>query len=256
MKVNINLKKFLTETVYRLIKIPAKPCILAKYKPIILNKGTLPKDEAIVFAPNHRQTNDAFLMFSTINVPVHWMALKRFFTGEDSIFNNSKNPILCKITALVFNGIGAVPIIRDQDKHKYPNETNSASLKTFDDYLKTNSNIGIFPEGTINLKPEEQKLLEPKTSAFWFAKDNNAYVLPIAITWIPKNLNLPERAIINYRPPFKKGEMNVREMRNYWIKTVTEGLEENSCVINNLINERQSFEDAAKVKKLTPMLRK
>ncbi len=256
MNININIKKFLTENIYRLVKIPVKPCVISKYKPIILNKELVPDKESIVFAPNHRQTNDAFLMFSSIDKPVHWMALKRFFTGEDSIFNNNKNPILCKMTALVFNGIGAVPIIRDQDIDKYPNQDNSISLKEFDMYLKLKSSIGIFPEGTTNKEPEKQNLLSPKKSAFYFAKDNNSYIQPISITWIPKSLNIQNRAIINYRQPFKSTEMNVQEMIECWIQSVNEGLEENKQIVENLKNLTEIVNVKKESKKLELVLRK
>lgn len=73
--------------------------------------------ESLSFKEISRRLDKNPTTISIINNAVHWMALKRFFTGEDSIFNNNKNPILCKMTTLIFKSIGAVPIIRDQDDY-------------------------------------------------------------------------------------------------------------------------------------------
>lgn len=251
MKLKINQKKFLTESIYTLVKQPVKPFISAIFNPIVINRDCIPKDGKVVYAPNHRKTEDSFLMFTVIKDAVHWMALKRFFTGEDSIFHNNKNPFLCKITSLVFYGIGAVPIIREQDKEKYPAHDNSESLKEFDNYLKLGGSIGIFPEGTTNKSPEDQNFTLPiRTSAFRFVKNNDAWLQPISIVWIPSSLKIKNKAVINFRPPFKSGDMDFPELLEKWQETVNEGIEENKQIIENLKNIREIVGQDQKVKKI------
>lgn len=256
MKLSIKTKRFLTEATYQLVRIPVKQSVLKAYKPIILNANVVPNDGPIIFTPNHRQTGDAFLMLAAIEESVHWMALKRFFTGEDSICNNSKNPILRGLTAGIFRGIGAVPVIRDQDRDRYPGMDNAESMKEFDSYLKAGASIGIFPEGTTNKQPDQQNLTKPKTSAFYFAKENKTWVQPISIVWVPKELNISNRAIINFREPFNAGEMKLTDISDRWIETVNEGIEENNKIIESLVNIGEITSKDAKVKKLELKLRK
>lgn len=256
MKLDINSKMFLTEKVYKLVRFPVKPYVLSTFRPIVLNADRVPTNGPIVFAPNHRETLDAFLVFSSIKKPVHWMALKRFFTGEDSIFDNNKNLILCKMTAYAFKGIGAVPIIRNQDKEKYPGMDNVKSLKEFSNYLKAGGSIGIFPEGTINKNPKSRNLLSIKMSAFNLAKDGKSWIQPISIVWIPKDLNFRNKVIINFREPFKAEEKNCNDIANQWVKTVNAGIKENEKIIEQLREINEITSKDTKVKKMELKLRK
>ncbi len=74
-----------------------KDTVLKKYKPIILHEENLIKDssEGLVYVSNHLKTIDPLIITSIIDENIHWLALKRFFKNEDSIFNISKNPVLC-----------------------------------------------------------------------------------------------------------------------------------------------------------------
>ncbi|MDD2203323.1 MAG: lysophospholipid acyltransferase family protein [Bacilli bacterium] len=249
MKLSINSKMFLTENVYKLVRVPVKPCVKATFRPIVLNADRIPTTGPVVFAPNHRETLDAFLVFCSIKQPVHWMALKRFFTGEDSIFDNNKNIVLCKMTAYAFRSIGAVPIIRDQDKNKYPGMDNVKSLKDFSSYLKAGGSIGIFPEGTTNKNPKARNLLPAKMSAFNLAKDGKSWIQPISIVWTPQNLYLTNKVIINFREPFKVEGKTCNDILYQWVETVNAGIEENKRIIEQLseINEMTSKE--TKIKK-------
>ncbi len=74
------------------------------FHPIILNKSNFSNvDTGIIYAPNHIRTVDPLVIESIIKTNVHWVALKRFFDGTDSIFNNSKNPLLCSVTKYLNN---------------------------------------------------------------------------------------------------------------------------------------------------------
>lgn len=96
-----------------------------KFIPIILNEQNIKhvSNEGIIYAPNHRSTLDPVVITGILRQNIHWAALLRFFKGEDSIFNNSKNPLLCKITAEWFRRMEYFPIDRKSDN---PNANNFA----------------------------------------------------------------------------------------------------------------------------------
>lgn len=238
MNIKLYSSKILTEFSYTLITSGAWQVVSRLYRPIILNSEKVPKSK-VVLAPNHRKTLDPFFIATVVSQPVHWAALKRFFTGEDSIFNNSKNPILCKITQLTFKGMGLVPIDRGGD--------NTESIKMLNEYLKMQSSIGIFPEGTTNKNPDEKPILEPKSGAFHFAKDNEAYLQPISIVWVPEELKkqIKNSVIINFRPAFETKGMELEDIKNKWKEEIIKGIEENNKIIEGLkmISSVESLED-------------
>ena len=61
---------------------------------------------------------------------------------------------------------------------------------------------GLFPEGTLNRKPDEQNILPLKSDrVFKMAADMNGIIQPFSIVWIPENIDVPNRVIINYGLP-------------------------------------------------------
>lgn len=105
------------------------------YHPLILHSGNIitKSNVGVIYAPNHRSTLDPLIIESVLPELIHWAALARFFDGKDSIFNNSKNFILCKITKYVFQKLEYFPIERKCDN---PNSNNMASLKDMSVFLK------------------------------------------------------------------------------------------------------------------------
>lgn len=105
----------------------------------------------------------------------------------------------------------------------------------FEQYLKLDSSIGIFPEGTTNKIPEQQKLNSPiKASAFLFMINSDAWLQPVSIVWIQRTYNIKNRAIINFRPPFKSEGMQVSDIMEKWKETVESGIDENIKIIESL----------------------
>lgn len=232
MNLKIYSKKVFTEFSYIVLTRSAKPVVTHLYNPIILNEDVI-KDDPIVFAPNHRTTLDPFFIAPMISSPIHWAALKRFFTGEDSIFNNSKNPLLCNLTKFAFRAMGLIPIDRET--------SNEESIKIMDTYLKLNSSIGIFPEGTTNKKPNERNLLYPKSGAFYASKNADAWLQPISLVWAPDELkeNVKNKVIVNFREPFRTSDMEISDIRDRWIEEVEKGIKENNEIfefLGNLLN--------------------
>lgn len=207
-----DLNKVLSYQLARMMIIPAVTLI---YHPIYLHKDRIAK-EKIIFAPNHRRTSDSFVLVAGIPTSVHWAALKRFFDGEDSIFNNSKSLPLRYITKFAFRAMGMVPIDRGGN--------NVQSLYLLKDILNMGGNIGIYPEGTTNKKVEEQELGSVEIGTFWLAKMCNASIQPIAIVW---DMGKTNKVIVNYCPAIQPEEnMDLGTLQTVWTDRILKGIEE------------------------------
>lgn len=181
-----------------------------KYNPIIIDHNqTIP--DKIIIAPNHRKTPDSLVLASIIKNTVHWAALKRFFTGEDSIFNNNKNVILRKITKFIFNNAGMIPIDR--------NDSNIKSLNAMKEYLSDNAAIGIFPEGTTNKNPDQYRLGDVKAGAFDIAKISETDILPVGVVWKNNRVAVCFGQIINIG-----NYGNVDDIKKAWINNTTNAI--------------------------------
>jgi 1-acyl-sn-glycerol-3-phosphate acyltransferase len=214
-KYSIMSRKAKSDKYYRVLIRCLTSFVISKFKPIILNADNILKTpEPILYAPNHRSTLDPIVITAVLGKAIHWVALKRFFEGKDSIFNNSKNPVLCKITSTVFKKLEFFPIERKSDNQ---NALNLSSIRDMSGFLKINSYIGIFGEGTTNKEPDLKDFGKFEDSFLYLAKKNNAWVQPVTILWI-KELKLKPKVIINFGTPFKIGEMTVEESMNKFME--------------------------------------
>lgn len=207
------------------------PLILKIFDPIVLNSENLVRtnEEAVIYAPNHRSTLDPLIINAYIDEYIHWVALKRFFSGEDSIFNNSKNKLLCKITAECFGKLGYFPIERISDN---PNANNFESLRDMINFLKIKSNLGIFPEGTTR-RPEGSEFGTFDSSFLTLASKTEAIVQPITILWI-KELNLKHKLIINFGESFKVENKKTKEAYDKFLQIQENSLLENKKIRDNI----------------------
>lgn len=210
-----------------------RPLVMAYFKPIIVNKNNLIDidHEGILYAPNHRSTLDPIVITGVVVKNIHWAALLRFFKGDDSIFNNSKNPILCKITSNLFSKLEYFPIDRIKDN---PNANNFDSIKDMNNFLKINNKIGIFAEGTTKRINDED--FGTFDDAFLLlAQKNNSWIQPITTLWI-KELDIPQKVIINFGKAFKIENMSIKEAMNHFLEIQKSNLKENEEIRNNLKN--------------------
>lgn len=217
------VKIFYTELIYRSLRLIAKPIVRRVLRPIILNVENIPEHGPIIISPNHRATLDPFVVSCAMNTPIHWLALKRFFTGEDSIFNNSKNPILCWLTRRMFVHIGAVPFDR--------NGSNLSSIKQLNQYLSMGSSIGIFPEGSTNKNPDKSEVNVINPVLMKLASHHHAWILPVSIIWHTDEENRKQHVIINFREAFKTESMDPSVAAEQWYAKVREGLQENKQLL-------------------------
>ena len=206
--------------------------IVDKYfSPIVVNQERMlnPKREGVIYAPNHRSTLDPIIITEIVNANIHWAALLRFFKGTDSIFNNSKNPALCKLTSKMFKRLEYFPIDRKSDN---PEANNFASIKEMLKFLKANQKIGIFPEGTTR-RPEGEKFGTFDDAFLTLAKKTDSWVQPVTTLWI-EDLNLRPKVIINFGKPFKIGDMSIQDAYKLYISIQEKCLEENEKIKENL----------------------
>lgn len=155
------------------------PIVSVIFNPIIINEENIVKsaDTGVIYVSNHQRTLDPIVITAILKEHIHWAALQCFFDGQDSIFNNSKNPVLCKITAKLFKELEYIPIQRKSDNINANNYTAISSMIT---YLKIGARIGIFPEGTIR-KEKGKDFGEFDELFISLAKQTHSIIQPITI---------------------------------------------------------------------------
>lgn len=241
-KLEIYNKEVATNEFYKKIRLSI-PFILNTFHPIILHSENLVKtdEEAIIYAPNHQSTLDPLIINAFIDEHIHWVALKRFFDGSDSIFNNSKNKVLCKITANCFKNLGYFPIERISDN---PQANNFDSMKEMANFLKIKSKIGIFAEGTTR-KPEGKEFGRFDPGFLTLAKKSDAIVQPITVLWI-KDLGLNNQLIINFGQAFKVENNDIKSFLDYFLQQQKNSLEENKMLYEELSQNQKLIKKIAK----------
>lgn len=213
---------------------PVSKIILMKFNPIVLNEDRLNNfdGEGVIYAPNHRSTIDPLVITSYVLKNIHWAALLRFFQGNDSIFNNSKNPVLCKITSQSFKKLEYFPIERKSDNEK---ANNFDAIKDMSGFLKIKQPIGIFPEGTTRREPGCD--FGNFDDAFLaLAKSTDSWVQPITMFWI-KDLKIKEKLIMNIGEPFKVERMSVDQAMEYYMNIQQKCLNESKELYEKLIEK-------------------
>ncbi len=201
--------------------------LLLIFHPTILHPENIisGKKEGIIYAPNHRSTLDPLVIESILTEHIHWGALARFFRGEDSIFNNSKNPVLCNITRYAFHRLEYFPIERKKDNE---NSNNMESLKDINLFLKNGYKIGIFAEGTTR-RDEGKEFGTFDDSFLHLAKRNGSWIQPITLLWM-KTSGISFRVIVNFGKAFQIKDISIDEGMERFMEIQKKGLEENKSV--------------------------
>ena len=208
------------------------PLIRHYFSPIVLHKEHIltPTCTGVIYAPNHRSTLDPVIITSILGKNIHWAALLRFFEGKDSIFNNSKNPVLCKLTAAMFQKLAYFPIERKSDN---PNANNIQSIFRMLQFLRANQPVGIFPEGTIK-RPEGTEFGTFDRSFLVLARKTDSWVQPVTTLWTKCSGKTP-KVIINFGSPFQMKNMTIKEAYDHYMKIQASCLEENKAALNSIV---------------------
>lgn len=209
------------------------------YHPIILHPENIvtKSNVGVIYAPNHRSTLDPLIIESVLPELIHWAALVRFFDGKDSIFNNNKNSILCKITKYVFQKLEYFPIERKSDN---PNSNNMASLKDMSVFLRNGYKVGIFAEGTIRRR-EGEEFGNFDEAFLRLAKRNSALIQPITLLWA-ENSKDKCKVIVNFGKTFQMEDMSIDEGMNKFMEIQKAALEENKSTYS-LSSKQDTGED-------------
>ncbi|MDE6656069.1 MAG: 1-acyl-sn-glycerol-3-phosphate acyltransferase [Anaeroplasmataceae bacterium] len=201
------------------------------FHPIVLHPENIISGgkRGIIYAPNHRSTLDPLIIETVFTEHIHWVALSRFFKGEDSIFNNSKNPVLCNITKNVFRRLEYFPIERTCDN---PKANNMETLKKINVFLKNGYKIGIFAEGTTR-RVAGQDFGTFDDAFLRLAKKNKSWIQPITLLWV-EDTNTKSKVIVNFGKAFQIGDMRINEGLDYFMEIQKRGLDENISVAEQI----------------------
>lgn len=212
---------------FRKLKV-LKPLMLCKFRPVVLNADNIYRGEkGMIYAPNHRSTWDPIIITGILGFHVHWAALLRFFEGKDSIFNNSKSPILCRLTSVLFKRLEYFPIERKSDNN---DANNLESVRNMNCFLKIRSKIGIFAEGTTR-RPERNDFGTFDPSFILLAKKNKAVIQPITVLW---TIDKKQKIIVNLGESILPEKLSVEETMKLFLETQTRCLRENEEVMARL----------------------
>ena len=220
------------------------PIIMNHFNPIILHEESLiPEGNySTIYAPNHSSTWDPVIIEAYLKRNIHWAALLRFFKKEDSIFNNNKNPLLCDATSYFFEKLRYFPIDRKSDN---PHANNYESLRRMKNFLKINSDIGIFAEGTTR-RPLGADFGTFDDAFLLLAKKTDSWVQPITTLWIDEK-DIENKVIINIGDPFKVGDMSKEEALKRFLIIQENSLEENKKFLEEI---KKSNIKKVKIKKI------
>lgn len=248
-----NLKiyqKICTESVYKLVRNVGKNKALKIFKPLVIGEENLPITKGPnVFVGNHRNIKDPVITISLLENPTHFAALKRMFEYNENIFGKVGNNLGTYITTWFVKSIGALPIARPNEENYMA--VNFQTFKYIEDYLKLNSSVAIYPEGTLNRNPVDNGNILPLKSnhAFKIAENGKAIIRPVAIVWVPKEVDIENRVLISFLPPIHTEEMKSAEIADKWSKSMNEAIDSMNSILNELI-KMNATKEKTKVKNL------
>lgn len=218
------ITKGLTEFVYSAVCIIGRPITLRKYRPIVIGDENIPKRGPVVFAGNHRNKLDPVLIGATSPRSIHWGALLRMFQRKENLFNSTTKTIPCHLSAAFITAMGAVPIARKTDTDYL--KINMESIRKLCQILIWGGAAGLFPEGTLNRRPEECNILPLKSDrVFKMAIDTDSLIMPVSVVWLPKGLTVKNKVIISYGMPINSRGRTVHEISELWKESVNDGIE-------------------------------
>ena len=145
---------------YKTLKYSLKPFFRLLFLPKYIGVENIPSKGAFVFAGNHTSPVDAAMMVSTPKRVIHMLSKKELFNTK---FKN-----------WYFRHMACIPVDRSIHDENAKNEVIKA--------LNEGKAVGIFPEGTINRKPNEVDLLPFKKGAVKFAHKADCVIVPFAIS--------------------------------------------------------------------------
>ena len=164
---------------YKILKYSLKPFYRLIFLPKYIGVENIPSKGSFILAGNHTSGVDAAMMVSTPKRVIHMLSKKELFNTK---FKN-----------WYFRNMACIPVDRSINDEKEKNEVINA--------LAYGHAVGIFPEGTINKKPNEVDLLPLKKGAVKFAFKAGCPIVPFAI--VGKYRLFRKGLTIRYGKPYK-----------------------------------------------------
>ncbi len=223
-----------TEAAYRFLRLVGKGRVLKCYKPIVLGIENLPKEkQASVYVGNHRNIKDPLITIALLKNPTHFTALQRMFDYNENIFGQVGKNVGTVMTSFFVKAVGALPIARPTDDNY--RMINLQTFQYISDYLKADSSIAIYPEGTLNREPAKNGNILPLKSnqSFKIAENGKAIIRPVAIVWIPKELKIENRVIVSFCNPIYTQGLKAKEIAEIWSGEMNRAIN----VMNRIVEE-------------------
>lgn len=185
---------------YKTLKFVLKPIFKILYRPTIINKEQIPKENAFIFAGNHKNALDPALVALSTKRTVRFLAKKELLEGKTKLF---------------FKAVKAIPVDRSK--------ANKEAINTAIEVLNNGDIISLFPEGTRN---KTNKVLLPfKFGAVSMAKKTKSPIVPFAITG---DYKLFRKGIkIEFGEPIDISKMELQEANEYLMQKVEELIKKN-----------------------------
>lgn len=256
-----NLKmyqKVSTETFYKIVRTIGKNQVLKTFKPLVIGQENLPKIKgANVFVGNHRNIKDPIITISLLENPTHFAALKRMFEYNENMFGDVGKNIGTFLTTLFVKSMGCLPIARKGDNDYIL--TNVQTFYTIKQYLEMDSSVAIYPEGTLNRNPNDnQNILDLKSNeSFKIAEKGKAIIRPVAIVWVPKDVDIENRVLISFLKPIYTNGLSANEISERWKNSMNEAINSMNKIICELekIDKIEDSKENIKVKILSEKIK-
>jgi len=139
------------------------PILLSIFRPWVVGLEIVPKEGAVVLAPNHLSFIDSIFLPLVVDRPVIFLAKSEYFTGKG---------LKGWATRVFFQAAGQLPIDRSGGK------ASEAALETGLRVLNEGSILGIYPEGT---RSPDGKLYRGRTGVARMVLESGAPVIPVAM---------------------------------------------------------------------------
>ena len=243
-----------TENMYVLLRTFSKKKVINSLKPLVIGQENLPDFKGPnIFVSNHRNIKDPIITIAFLKNPTHFAALKRMFDNNENMFGKVGKNIGTYATTIFVKSMGCLPIARPTDENY--RTINISTFTKIKEYLSMNSAVAIYPEGTINRKPDENGNILPLKSdqIFKLSRNGNAIIRPVAIIWVPKEANIENRVLLAFLKPIYTKGLTTEEISERWKKSVDVAIDAMNKIVEELIkiselNEEK--EESIKIKKL------
>jgi len=161
----------------------------------VRNPENIPRDQPVVFMPNHQSNFDILALLTAIPIQFRWMAKAELF--RIPVFGGA------------MHRAGYIPVERDDRRKALESIKESAAR------IAAGASVIIFPEGT---RSETGRLLSFKKGGFMIALQSGAPIVPVAIEGshdiLPKHGRIVRKGAIRvtFFPALETRTLSIRQV--------------------------------------------